>query len=496
LNHRAKYISKNFNMAYEDWAELDEEALEETAAAAPDSLTEQQRLLLGQYNIAHTTESEPITDLGTANPQESLNDMDPSEETDWAELDEEALDEAAAAPEESLTEQQRLCLARRIESQLPIELEDADEAEEAEDEDEADAEDKDEVEAEIEDEEAWTPVPNAKTDQNVLWQEDDQQILCPWKKWIYDEDNSIAIVQGDGHIKKPSHRWDAYRPSRSSVLRTDITDILKIRETLNRNPHLRNEKHEQSSLSDYSQAHLHDHHRTNCQLRGSSPLRQVTTLDMSGIKLIFDRTKRSRNVNAWQHNQNRSQPRLHSPLRQFSCADPDIDKTTESEPVTDLGIANPQSSANNTDSSGEMDWAELDEEALEETAAAAPDTLTEQQRLLLGLYDISTNSKLGSATDLGTTELQQPANSTVSPEETDWANLELDEEFLEETLPSQRCPCRQLTLKMESPRLLSQMPSSRKTSPVSKVTSISSVPGSNGSMTRTIPSRGFKETVI
>jgi hypothetical protein len=159
-------------MTYEDWAELDDEALEETAAAAPDSLTEQQTLLLDQYNIGQTTQSEHVTDLGIANPQESANDTDPSEAMDWAELDEEALDEAAAAPEESLTEQQRLCLSRRIESQPPIEIEDEDEAEDieaeaeevgaeevddkakAEDEDEADAHDEDEVEAEIEDEEA------------------------------------------------------------------------------------------------------------------------------------------------------------------------------------------------------------------------------------------------------------------------------------------------------------------------------------------------------
>jgi hypothetical protein len=346
-------------MAYEDWATLDDEALEETAAAAPESLTEQQRLLLDQYNIAQTTDSEHVTDQGIANPQESPNVTDPSEEMDWAELDEEALDEAAAAPEESLTEQQRLCLSRRIKSQPPIELEDEDEAEdeeakaeeveaeevddeaETEGEPEADAKDEDEVEVEIEDKEAWTSVPNAKTDQNVLWQEEDQQILCPWKKWIYDEDNSIAIVQGNGHIKKPSCRWDAYRPSRSSVLRADITETLKIQEVINRNPHLRShDQHEQPTLADYSRAHLHGQRRTTCQLRGPSPLRQDLTLDMSGIKLIFDRINRinrTRNVNAWQHHENRSQPRMRSPLRQFSCAEPE-----EATTIDDTDIILPQ----------------------------------------------------------------------------------------------------------------------------------------------------------
>jgi hypothetical protein len=343
-------------MAYEDWSALDDEALEETAAAAPDSLTEQQRLLLGQYHIDQTTKSEPVTDLGIANPRESANNTDPLWETDWAELDEEALDEAAAAPEESLTEQQRLCLARRIESQAPIELEDEAEAEaEVDDEAEAEIEIADEAKAEIkdEDEEPQTSVPNAKTDQNVLWQEDELQILCPWKKWIYDEDNSIAIVQGDGYLKKAS--------SRSSMLRRDVTEILKTREFLNRNPHL-TDKHEQSTLDDYSRAHLYGYRRSMCQLRGPSPLRQVSTIDMSCIKIIFDRLNRTRKVSAWQHQWNRSQPRMRSPLRQFSSSDPEEALTTE------------DSSINLLQSKDLTVEVVPTTQAPEETVATAPDT--------------------------------------------------------------------------------------------------------------------------
>jgi hypothetical protein len=336
-----------------DWSELDDEALEETAASAPDTLTEQQRLLLGQYHIGQSTESEiPSTNI-------FYQGMAVTAEPDWAELDEEALDEAAAAPEESLTKQQRLCLSRRTESQPPTELEMENEAEDEETEQQelsvphrTESQPPTELEndSKAEDEEPQTAVPNDKTDQNVLWLENDLHILCPWKKWIYDEDNSVPIVQENGHVKKPSQRFDAYEPSISSVLRKDVTEILKTQEFLNRNPHL-TDKHEQSTLDHYSRAHLHGHRRSMCLLQGPSPLHQVSTIDMSGIKIIFDRLNRTRKVSAWQHQWNRSQPRMRSPLRQFSNSDPEVSSTTDhsiidlprpTDPITEVIPPHPQ----------------------------------------------------------------------------------------------------------------------------------------------------------
>jgi hypothetical protein len=145
------------------------------------------------------------------------------------------------------------------------------------------------------------------------------------------------------------------------MLRRDVTEILKTREFLNRNPHL-TDKHEQSTLDDYSRAHLYGYRRSMCQLRGPSPLRQVSTIDMSCIKIIFDRLNRTRKVSAWQHQWNRSQPRMRSPLRQFSSSDPEEALTTE------------DSSINLLQSKDLTVEVVPTTQAPEETVATAPDT--------------------------------------------------------------------------------------------------------------------------
>lgn len=156
--------------------------------------------------------------------------------------------------------------------------------------------------SDLQDEETRAAIRAARLAQNVSVVKGNVHVLCPWKRWIYDKDNTIARIHGNGHHRKPSYRTDAYRPSRSSVLHQDLTEFLKPREVISRR------------LKDEGQAKPADK-STGCS---QQPVKDPIIEAMAALQA----------VDGWQSDGKRSRARTRSRVQQSSSLDTEQAATT------------------------------------------------------------------------------------------------------------------------------------------------------------------------